>query len=275
MTTLRSVVVGTGSALPARAVTNAELAERVDTSDEWIVQRTGIRQRYLADASETTSVLGTRAARAALDDAGLSGDDIDLVICATSTPDHTFPSTATQIQAGLGITAGAAFDLQAVCAGFVFAVATADKFLSTGAAQRALVVGAETFSRIVDWEDRTTCVLFGDGAGAIVLEAQEQAGTSADRGVISASLRSDGRHREKLYVDGGPGSTGTTGYLRMEGKDVFRFAVGSVMDVIEDALAAGRRDGRRPRLVRARTRPTAASSRPRPTSSASRARRWC
>ncbi|MCJ2075847.1 ketoacyl-ACP synthase III [Methylobacterium sp. E-016] len=239
MTTLRSVVVGTGSGLPARVVTNAELAERVDTSDEWIVQRTGIRQRYLADATETTSVLGIRAARAALDDAGLTGDDIDLVICATSTPDHTFPSTATQIQAALGITAGAAFDLQAVCAGFVFAVSTADKFLSTGAARRALVVGAETFSRIVDWEDRTTCVLFGDGAGAIVLEAQEAAGASDDRGVISASLRSDGRHREKLYVDGGPGSTGTTGHLRMEGKDVFRFAVGSVMDVIVDALEKG------------------------------------
>ncbi|TXN07035.1 ketoacyl-ACP synthase III [Methylobacterium sp. WL103] len=239
MTTLRSVVVGTGSGLPARVVTNAELAERVDTSDEWIVQRTGIRQRYLADASETTSVLGIRAARAALDDAGLTGDDIDLVICATSTPDHTFPSTATQIQAALGIHAGAAFDLQAVCAGFVFAVSTADKFLATGAARRALVVGAETFSRIVDWEDRTTCVLFGDGAGAIVLEAQDAAGTNADRGVISASLRSDGRHREKLYVDGGPGSTGTTGQLRMEGKEVFRFAVGSVMDVIEDALKMG------------------------------------
>ncbi|GJD42929.1 3-oxoacyl-[acyl-carrier-protein] synthase 3 [Methylobacterium cerastii] len=239
MTTLRSVVVGTGSGLPARVVTNAELAERVETSDEWIVQRTGIRQRYLADASETTSVLGIRAARAALDDAGLTGDDIDLVICATSTPDHTFPSTATQIQAALGIHAGAAFDLQAVCAGFVFAVSTADKFLATGAARRALVVGAETFSRIVDWEDRTTCVLFGDGAGAIVLEAQDAAGTNADRGVISASLRSDGRHREKLYVDGGPGSTGTTGQLRMEGKEVFRFAVGSVMDVIEDALKMG------------------------------------
>ena len=239
MTTLRSVVVGTGSGLPARVVTNAELAERVDTSDEWIVQRTGIRQRYLADASETTSVLGIRAARAALDDAGLTGDDIDLVICATSTPDHTFPSTATQIQAALGIHAGSAFDLQAVCAGFVFAVSTADKFLATGAARRALVVGAETFSRIVDWEDRTTCVLFGDGAGAIVLEAQDAAGTNADRGVISASLRSDGRHREKLYVDGGPGSTGTTGQLRMEGKEVFRFAVGSVMDVIENALKKG------------------------------------
>ena len=239
MSQLRSVVVGCGSHLPARIVTNDELSTRVDTSDEWIVQRTGIRQRHIADAGETTSVLGTRAAQAALDDAGLGPDDIDLVICATSTPDHTFPSTATQIQAALGIHAGAAFDLQAVCAGFVFAVSTADKFLATGAARRALVVGAETFSRIVDWEDRTTCVLFGDGAGAIVLEAQDAAGTNADRGVISASLRSDGRHREKLYVDGGPGSTGTTGQLRMEGKEVFRFAVGSVMDVIENALKKG------------------------------------
>jgi len=236
MVALRSVVVGCGSSLPARVVTNDDLAQRVETSDDWIVQRTGIRQRYLADASETTSVLGIRACRAALDDAGLGPEDIDLVICATSTPDHTFPSTATQIQAGLGIHQGAAFDLQAVCAGFVYGVATADKFLTTGSARRALVVGAETFSRILDWEDRTTCVLFGDGAGAIVLEAREAAGTRDDRGVLTASLRSDGRHREKLYVDGGPGSTGTTGHLRMTGKEVFRFAVGSVTDVIADAF---------------------------------------
>ncbi|MFC6789423.1 beta-ketoacyl-ACP synthase III [Methylobacterium komagatae] len=232
MSALRSVVVGTGSSLPERAVTNAMLAERVETSDEWIVQRTGIRQRFLAGEHETTSVLGTRAAQAALDAAGLGPEAIDLVICATSTPDHTFPATATQIQAALGITQGAAFDLQAVCAGFVFAVSTADKFLTTGAAKRALVIGAETFSRILDWEDRTTCVLFGDGAGAIVLEARED----GERGVLSASLRSDGRHREKLYVDGGPGSTGTTGHLRMEGKEVFRFAVGQVTDVIVDAF---------------------------------------
>lgn len=232
-TAVRSIVVGTGSFLPERVVTNAALAERVETSDDWIVQRTGIRQRHIASAAETTSVLGTRAAQAALDDAGLTGADIDLVICATSTPDHTFPATATQIQAALGIHQGAAFDLQAVCAGFVFAVATADKFLATGAARRALVIGAETFSRIVDWEDRTTCVLFGDGAGAVVLEAQESAG----RGVLSACLRSDGRHREKLYVDGGPGSTGTTGRVRMEGREVFRFAVGQVTDVIAQAFA--------------------------------------
>jgi len=238
MTGLRSVVVGCGSALPARCVTNDELAETVETSDEWIVQRTGIRQRYLADASETTSVLGTRAAQAALADAGLTAADIDLVICATSTPDHTFPSTATQIQAALGMTGGVAFDLQAVCAGFVYAVTTADKFLVTGSARRALVIGAETFSRILDWEDRTTCVLFGDGAGAIVLEARAGEGTRDDRGVLAASLRSDGRHREKLYVDGGPGSTGTTGHLRMTGKEVFRFAVGQVTDVIDDAFRA-------------------------------------
>jgi 3-oxoacyl-[acyl-carrier-protein] synthase III len=230
---LRSVVAGTGSCLPEQVVTNADLAARVDTSDEWIVQRTGIRQRHIAAAGETTAVLGTRAARAALDDAGLTGDDIDLVICATSTPDHTFPATATQIQAALGIGQGAAFDLQAVCAGFVFAVSTADKFLTTGAARRALVIGAETFSRLLDWEDRTTCVLFGDGAGAIVLEARADA---EGRGVLSTSLRSDGRHREKLYVDGGPGSTGTVGHLRMEGRDVFRFAVGQVTDVIVEAF---------------------------------------
>ncbi|KQT90560.1 beta-ketoacyl-ACP synthase III [Methylobacterium sp. Leaf466] len=238
MTILRSVVVGGGSALPSRCVSNATLAETVDTSDDWIVQRTGIRQRYLCGPGETTSVLGARAARAALDDAGLTPNDIDLVICATSTPDHTFPSTATQIQAALGIHQGFAFDLQAVCAGFVYAVATADKFLTSGSARRALVVGAETFSRILDWEDRTTCVLFGDGAGAIVLEAQDGQGTIADRGVLASSLRSDGRHRDKLYVDGGPGSTGTTGHLRMSGKEVFRFAVGSVTDVILDAFNA-------------------------------------
>lgn len=234
----RSVVVGCGSHLPANVVTNADLEARVETSDAWIVQRTGIRQRYLASPDETTSVLGARAARAALDHAGLSGADIDLVICATSTPDHTFPSTATQIQAALGIEQGFAFDVQAVCAGFVYAVATADRFLATGAARRALVVGAETFSRIVDWEDRTTCVLFGDGAGAIVLEARDGEGTKADRGVLASHLRSDGRYRQKLYVDGGPGSTGTTGKLRMEGREVFRFAVGSVTDVIADAFTS-------------------------------------
>jgi 3-oxoacyl-[acyl-carrier-protein] synthase III len=235
---IRAVVRGTGSYLPPRVVPNAELAARVETSDEWIVQRTGIRSRHIAAPEETTSVLGARAAAAALADAGIEAADIDLLICATSTPDHTFPATATQIQAALGIHGGAAFDLQAVCTGFVYGVATAEKFIATGAAKRALVVGAETFSRILDWEDRTTCVLFGDGAGAIVLEAADGQGTAADRGVLTSRLRSDGRHRDKLYVDGGPGSTGTTGHLRMEGRDVFRFAVGSVTDVVADTFAA-------------------------------------
>ncbi|MFC0282984.1 beta-ketoacyl-ACP synthase III [Camelimonas abortus] len=238
MTRLRSVVRGCGAYLPPRVVTNDELAGLVDTSDEWIVQRTGIRQRRIAADDETTSVLGVRAAQAALADAGLEPGDIDLVICATSTPDHTFPATATQIQAGLGITHGAAFDLQAVCSGFVFAVATADKFLISGSHRRALVVGAETFSRLLDWEDRTTCVLFGDGAGAIVLEAREQPGAVTDRGVLTTHIRSDGRHRHKLYVDGGPGSTRTVGHLRMEGREVFRHAVGMITDVIEDAFNA-------------------------------------
>ena len=238
MTCKRSVVVGCGSALPRKAVTNAELEAVVETSDAWITQRTGIRQRHIAAEDETTSVLGIRAAQAALEDAGLSIDDIDLIICATSTPDNTFPSTATQIQAGLGMHHGAAFDLQAVCTGFVYAVATADNFLKAGAHKRALVIGAETFSRILDWSDRTTCVLFGDGAGAVILEAQDGAGESADRGVLTTQLRSDGRYRDKLYVDGGPGSTKTTGCLRMEGREVFRFAVGMVTDVVEAAFTA-------------------------------------
>jgi 3-oxoacyl-[acyl-carrier-protein] synthase III len=235
---LRSVVKGVGSALPRRCVTNAELEKQVDTSDEWIVQRTGIRQRYIAGEGETTSTLGAAAARAALANANCAAEDIDLIICATSTPDYTFPSSATMIQAELGITKGVAFDLQAVCAGFVFAVATADKFLISGSHKRALVIGAETFSRILDWEDRTTCVLFGDGAGAMVLEAEEGDGTIADRGVLTSQLRSDGRYRSKLYVDGGPSTTQTAGYLRMEGKEVFRFAVGHVTDVMRDAFAA-------------------------------------
>ena len=236
MTFKRSVVVGCGSALPRKAVTNAELEAVVETSDAWITQRTGIRQRHIASEDETTSVLGIRAAQAALADAGLGVDDIDLIICATSTPDNTFPSTATQIQAGLGMHHGAAFDLQAVCTGFVYAIATADNFLKAGAHKRALVIGAETFSRILDWSDRTTCVLFGDGAGAVVLEVQDGTGESSDRGVLTAQLRSDGRYRDKLYVDGGPGSTKTTGCLRMEGREVFRFAVGMVTDVVEAAF---------------------------------------
>ncbi|HEX2137920.1 MAG TPA: beta-ketoacyl-ACP synthase III [Microvirga sp.] len=234
----RSIVRGVGSYLPERVVTNQDLLERVETSHEWIVQRTGIEQRHIASDEETTSWLGIKAARAALTDAGLEPADIDLILVATSTPDYIFPSTATIVQEGLGIHHGAAFDLQAVCTGFVYAVATADKFLASGSHKRALVIGAETFSRILDWEDRTTCVLFGDGAGAIVLEAGEGEGTAADRGVLTSHLRSDGRHREKLYVDGGPGSKKATGVLKMEGREVFRFAVGMVTDVIRDAFEA-------------------------------------
>ncbi|WP_246504711.1 beta-ketoacyl-ACP synthase III [Microvirga antarctica] len=238
MTRIRSIVRGIGSYLPTRVLTNQDLEKIVDTSHEWILQRTGIEERHIVAEGETTSMLGIKAAQAALADAGLQAQDIDLIVCATSTPDFTFPSTATQIQSGLGITHGAAFDLQAVCAGFVFAVSTADKFLASGSHKRALVIGAETFSRLLDWNDRTTCVLFGDGAGAIVLEAAQGEGTAADRGVLTSHLRSDGRYRDKLYVDGGPGSTKTTGVLKMEGKDVFRFAVGMVTDVVRDAFAA-------------------------------------
>ena len=235
---IRSIIRGFGAALPKRVMTNSEIEGVVETSDEWIVQRTGIRQRYIAGEGETTASLGEAAARAALDNAGLTPDDIDLIILATSTPDNTFPATAVNIQNRLGMTHGFAFDMQAVCSGFVYAVSTAALYIRGGMAKRVLVIGSETFSRILDWKDRTTCVLFGDGAGAIVLEAREGEGTNADRGVLSSCLRSDGRHRAKLYVDGGPGSTGTTGKLRMEGREVFRFAVGSVTDVIEEAFRA-------------------------------------
>jgi 3-oxoacyl-[acyl-carrier-protein] synthase-3 len=235
---LRSVVTGLGSYLPKRIVSNADLEKTLETTDEWIVQRTGIRQRHVAAEDEPTSRLGLFAAEAALADSGLSAGDLDLVIVATSTPDYTFPAVAVQIQAGLGMTRGAAFDLQAVCSGFVFAVATADKFLTSGSHQRALVIGAETFSRLVDWSDRSTCVLFGDGAGAIVLEARPGAGSARDRGVLTSHLRSDGRHRDKLYVDGGPSTTRSVGYLRMAGRDVFRHAVGMVTDVVTDAFVA-------------------------------------
>jgi 3-oxoacyl-[acyl-carrier-protein] synthase III len=236
--TLRSVVLGCGSYLPQQILTNAELARRIDTSDEWIVQRTGIRQRHIAADGEFTSHLATNAARAALANAGIDAQSIDLIVLATSTPDNTFPATAVSVQQELGIHHGAAFDLQAVCSGFVFAVATADNFLRAGSHKRALVIGAETFSRILDWNDRGTCVLFGDGGGAVVLEAQEQPGTSADRGVLTTHLRSDGRHKSKLYVDGGPSSTQTVGYLRMEGREVFKHAVGMITDVIVDAFNA-------------------------------------
>jgi 3-oxoacyl-[acyl-carrier-protein] synthase-3 len=230
------VVLGCGHCLPERILSNAEMSTMVDTSDDWIVERTGIRQRHIAGEGETTSVLATRAARAALDHAGVPAETIDLVIVATATPDYTFPATATQVQAALGITQGAAFDLQAVCSGFVFALTTADKFLSSGSHKRALVIGAETFSRILDWTDRTTCVLFGDGAGAVVLEAQAGEGTIADRGVLASHLRSDGRHLDKLHVDGGPSATGTTGHLRMEGREVFRYAVTFLADTVEHSF---------------------------------------
>ncbi len=238
MTVTRSVVLGTGSYLPERVLTNADLSKIVETSDDWIVQRTGIRQRHIAADGETTADLAEIAARRALDAAGLTADDIDLVILATATPDNTFPATSAEVQARLGIRKGAAFDVAAVCSGFVYALATADSMLRTGLARRALVIGAETFSRILDWTDRTTCVLFGDGAGAAVLELREGEGTTADRGILTAHLRADGRHKDKLYVDGGPSSTGTVGHLKMEGKEVFKFAVGAVTDVIEAAFEA-------------------------------------
>ncbi len=238
MTAIRSVVLGCGSYLPERILTNAELATRLDTSDEWIVQRTGIRERHVAAEGEFTSHLAIKAARAALHHARLDAQAIDLIVLATSTPDNTFPATAVAVQDGLGIHHGAAFDLQAVCSGFVFALATADNFLRAGAYKRALVIGAETFSRILDWNDRGTCVLFGDGAGAVVLEAQTEQGKTSDRGVLTTHLRSDGRHKSKLYVDGGPSSTQTVGLLRMEGREVFKHAVGMITDVIVDAFNA-------------------------------------
>jgi 3-oxoacyl-[acyl-carrier-protein] synthase III len=233
---LRSVVLGCGAYLPKRVLSNGDLARMVDTSDEWIVQRTGIHQRHVAAPGEFTSHLGIAAARAALADAGVDARSIDLIVLATATPDNTFPATAVSVQEGLGITGGAAFDLQAVCSGFVFGLASADGLLRTRQFKRALVIGAETFSRILDWTDRTTCVLFGDGAGAVVIEAQEQPGTKGDRGVLTSRLRSDGRHKMKLYVDGGPSSTGTVGHLRMEGREVFRHAVAMISDVVTDAF---------------------------------------
>jgi 3-oxoacyl-[acyl-carrier-protein] synthase III len=235
---IRSVVRGFGASLPKRVVTNRDLEDMVETSDEWIVQRTGIRQRYIAGEGETTASLGAAAAEQALQRAGLTAQDIDLIICATSTPDNTFPATAVNIQNRLGMTHGFAFDVQAVCSGFVYAMATADLYIKGGMAKRVLVIGAETFSRILDWTDRTTCVLFGDGAGALVLEGQEAEGKLADRGILTSNLRSDGSHREKLYVDGGPSTTGTVGHLRMEGREVFKHAVGMITDVIEAAFDA-------------------------------------
>lgn len=234
---IRSVVRGIGSALPQRIMKNADFEGIVETSDEWIVQRTGIRQRHIAGEGETTASLGEAAARAALANAGLTPDDVDLILVATSTPDNTFPATAVDIQSRLGMRRGFAFDMQAVCSGFVYAITTADLYIKGGLAKRVLVIGAETFSRILDWTDRSTCVLFGDGAGALVLEAGEGEGKLSDRGVFASSLRSDGAHKDKLFVDGGPGTSGTVGHLRMEGREVFKHAVGMITDVIEAVYA--------------------------------------
>jgi 3-oxoacyl-[acyl-carrier-protein] synthase-3 len=233
-----SRLIGTGSALPRRVVTNAELAERVDTSDEWIIERTGIRQRHIAEPDETTATLATAAARAALEDAGVDASSIGLIVLATATPDNTFPATATKVQAALGCKGGIAFDVAAVCSGFLYALATADSLLRTGMAKRALVIGAETFSRILDWEDRTTCVLFGDGAGAVVLEAPSDdapAGKNA-RGIIATRLHADGSCHDMLYVDGGPSTTQTVGHVRMKGREVFRHAVVNLSDVLKEVL---------------------------------------
>ena len=237
MTEYVSVVRGVGAHLPEKILTNQDLSLMVDTDDAWIVERTGIRKRHIAADGEMTSDLATAACRKALDAAGLTPDDIDLIVLATATPDSTFPSTGTIVQNKLGMTRGAAFDVHAVCTGFVYAVATADNFLSRGQFERALVVGAETFSRILDWSDRGTCVLFGDGAGAMVLERQP-ASEAAGRGILSAHLRSDGRYRDLLYVDGGPSSTRTVGHLRMVGNQVFKHAVGKISESILEAAAA-------------------------------------
>ena len=236
MAVIRSVIRGVGAYLPKRVMTNADMAKIVDTTDEWIVERTGISQRHIADEGELTSDLGVAAAKQALVRAGTDPLDIDLIICATATPNRTFPATAVAIQRGLGITKGAAFDVQAVCTGFVYALAVADNFLKAGQFKHALVIGAETFSRILDWSDRSTCVLFGDGAGAVVLEAQPQHGTRDDRGILSTRIRSDGRFEDLLYVDGGAGSTKTTGHLRMNGREVFRHAVQKISGIIEETL---------------------------------------
>ncbi|GGB02073.1 beta-ketoacyl-ACP synthase III [Allosediminivita pacifica] len=234
--TRRAVAIGVGHYLPDRIVENAEFEETLDTSDEWIRSRSGIERRHFAAEGQTTSDLATRAARAALDDAGLTADDIDAIVLATSTADLTFPSAATMVQAALGMTHGFAFDVQAVCAGFVYALSNANAMILSGQAKRILVIGAETFSRIMDWSDRSTCVLFGDGAGALVLEAQEGDGNSADRGILSTDLNSDGRFRDLLYVDGGV-ATQNTGFLRMQGREVFRHAVEKLSSSAESALA--------------------------------------
>ncbi len=233
---IRSIVESCGTYLPERVMTNEELARKVDTSDEWIVQRTGIRTRHVAAEGEFTSHLATKAAAKALERAGVAASDLDLIVLATSTPDETFPATATAVQANLGMTRGAAFDVQAVCSGFVYALSVADSMIKNRMAGTALVIGAETFSRILDWNDRGTCVLFGDGAGAVVVKAGEGQGTAADRGILASTLHSDGRHHDLLYVDGGPSSTRTTGYLRMQGREVFKHAVTNLAAVVGESL---------------------------------------
>ena len=235
----RARIVGTGAYLPARVVSNEELSRTVDTSHEWIVQRTGIEQRHIAADGEMTSDLACAAAREALQNAGMDADRLDLIIVATTTPDHTFPACAAAVQAKLGADRAVAFDLQAVCSGFVYALAVADNFVKAGQAESVLVIGAETFSRLLDWEDRRTCVLFGDGAGAVVLRAEEGTGTVFDRGVLATLLGSDGRHYQDLYVDGGPSSTGTTGHVRMNGREVFRFAVNALSTATRRVLEIG------------------------------------
>lgn len=237
-TVRRAVIAGTGSALPVRCVSNAELAETVDTSDEWIVERTGIRSRYIAGEGETTATLATEAAGKALAAAGIAATDVDLIILATATPDQTFPASATKVQAALGINDCVAFDVQAVCSGFLYAMSVADSMIRAGSANTAIVIGAETFSRILDWEDRTTCVLFGDGAGAVVLRAADVENGNAGQGILSVKLHADGRHNQLLYVDGGPSTTGTVGKLRMKGQEVFRHAVTNLASVLREVSDA-------------------------------------
>ena len=234
---VRSTIEGVGSALPKRIMTNADISKIVDTTDEWIVERTGIKARHIAAEDETTRSLAVQAARNALDHAKLKPADIDLIIVATSTPDRTFPATATQVQADLGITRGAAFDVQAVCSGFVYGLTIADNFIKGSQSQCALVIGSETFSRILDWNDRATCVLFGDGAGAVVVSAAKGVGTNDDRGILGCHIHSDGRYCDKLYVDGGPSTTKTVGHLRMEGREVFKHAVTNIAAVMDEAIA--------------------------------------